>query len=243
MYKAIVFICILAVTVITAGCSSSVGVKDARERADPLVRKALENEKSGDWDGAARAYSEALRLDPGLARAHLDYAFLLHTQQRDYVGAIYHYRQYLEMRPQTEKSEMIRERIRLAMQLFAASVSGVDRQSGANIPEIAASNEARRHLERENAALKDKLNQMRSRIEKLEAELSAKPATVARVDEVEAEGRDRPASYRVRAGDSLSSIAVRFYGDENKSREIYRRNRSAIRDPNRLMVGQELILP
>ncbi|MBN1557066.1 MAG: LysM peptidoglycan-binding domain-containing protein, partial [Lentisphaerae bacterium] len=63
-----------------------------------------------------------LHGDPDNARAHLDLAILLHDQRRDFVGAIYHYRRYVELRPGTEKAEMIQHRIRVAEQLFGAKL-------------------------------------------------------------------------------------------------------------------------
>jgi nucleoid-associated protein YgaU len=55
----------------------------------------------------------------------------------------------------------------------------------------------------------------------------------------------RPAgrSYVVRAGDTLRSIALSAYGNEERWRRIYRANRALIRDPNVLKVGMTLIIP
>jgi nucleoid-associated protein YgaU len=47
----------------------------------------------------------------------------------------------------------------------------------------------------------------------------------------------------VRSGDTLRSIAARFYGDERRWSDIYRANRKAIDDPDSLKVGATLRLP
>jgi hypothetical protein len=52
-----------------------------------------------------------------------------------------------------------------------------------------------------------------------------------------------PASYRVRPGDSLSSIAERVYHDRSYWPVIYWRNRSQIRWANQIDVGQVLQIP
>jgi nucleoid-associated protein YgaU len=49
--------------------------------------------------------------------------------------------------------------------------------------------------------------------------------------------------YVVRSGDTLRSIAARFYGDERRWFDIYRANRKAIDDPDSLKVGATLRLP
>jgi nucleoid-associated protein YgaU len=54
---------------------------------------------------------------------------------------------------------------------------------------------------------------------------------------------DRERSYTVVAGDSLSKIAQREYGDANKWRAIFDANRDKLKDPDRIYPGQVLALP
>ena len=48
-------------------------------------------------------------------------------------------------------------------------------------------------------------------------------------------------TYTVKAGDNLSKISKHFYGDANKYTTIAKANN--IEDPNKINVGQELIIP
>ncbi len=50
-------------------------------------------------------------------------------------------------------------------------------------------------------------------------------------------------TYKVKSGDSLSSIAQKQLGDANRWREIFLLNRAIIRDPDRIFPGQVLVLP
>lgn len=50
-------------------------------------------------------------------------------------------------------------------------------------------------------------------------------------------------SYTVVAGDSLSKIAKREYGDAGKWRQIYDANRDQIKDPDLIYPGQVLTIP
>ena len=50
-------------------------------------------------------------------------------------------------------------------------------------------------------------------------------------------------SYTVVAGDSLSKIARRFYGDANKWPRIHEANRDQIEDPDLIHPGQKLRIP
>jgi len=51
------------------------------------------------------------------------------------------------------------------------------------------------------------------------------------------------ASYRVRDGDDLTAIAIRFYGTPAAAAAIWQANRGTLRDPGLLPIGVELLLP
>ena len=50
-------------------------------------------------------------------------------------------------------------------------------------------------------------------------------------------------NYTVQAGDSLSKIAKREYGDANAWNRIYEANRDIIKDPDLIHPGQHLVIP
>jgi uncharacterized protein YidB (DUF937 family) len=52
-----------------------------------------------------------------------------------------------------------------------------------------------------------------------------------------------PETYVVVAGDSLSKIAKRFYGDANQWRRIFEANRDQIKNPDLIHPGQKLRIP
>jgi nucleoid-associated protein YgaU len=49
--------------------------------------------------------------------------------------------------------------------------------------------------------------------------------------------------YTVAAGDSLSAIAKRFYGNANEYMKIFNANRDKLSDPNTVKPGQQLVIP
>ncbi|MGB2966406.1 MAG: LysM peptidoglycan-binding domain-containing protein, partial [Phycisphaerae bacterium] len=63
--------------------------------------------------------------------------------------------------------------------------------------------------------------------------------------EAPAPSAPQPAMYRVRSNDTLAAIARRFYGSDGERlwRQIYEANRERLSDPNRLVPGQELVIP
>lgn len=52
-----------------------------------------------------------------------------------------------------------------------------------------------------------------------------------------------PRYYVVRPGDSLSKIALHFYGSGGQWSKIYNANRAHIKNPNVIHVGQRLVIP
>ena len=52
-----------------------------------------------------------------------------------------------------------------------------------------------------------------------------------------------PRTYTVVAGDSLSKIAKKFYGDGNKWKRIFEANRDTVKNPDLIHPGQVLKIP
>jgi nucleoid-associated protein YgaU len=49
--------------------------------------------------------------------------------------------------------------------------------------------------------------------------------------------------YEVKAGDSLSKIAKREYGNANDWNRIFEANKDILKDPNKIYPGQKLKIP
>lgn len=106
-----------------SGCSKSgAGAVESTERGSTLYRQAFAAEQSGDIKEAVRLFNKVLIDEPRSYSAHFQLATLLHDHEEDYVGAIYHYKQYLYLRPESEKSSLAQDRIRIAEQLLAPQI-------------------------------------------------------------------------------------------------------------------------
>jgi len=66
---------------------------------------------------------------------------------------------------------------------------------------------------------------------------TAKPAAVANAPTGD------PQEYTVIPGDTLSHLAQRFYGDHYKWNKIFEANKSTMKNPNFLFIGQKLLIP
>lgn len=50
-------------------------------------------------------------------------------------------------------------------------------------------------------------------------------------------------TYTVKAGDTLSKIAKEFYGNPSDYMRIFDANKDRLADPNKIDIGQELVIP
>ena len=50
-------------------------------------------------------------------------------------------------------------------------------------------------------------------------------------------------TYEVTSGDTLSKISKQFYGDANEYMRIFYANRDKLKDPDKIQVGQQLVIP
>ncbi len=50
-------------------------------------------------------------------------------------------------------------------------------------------------------------------------------------------------TYTVKSGDTLSKIAREVYGDSSQYRKIFEANRDKLKDPDKIMPGQQLVIP
>ncbi len=50
-------------------------------------------------------------------------------------------------------------------------------------------------------------------------------------------------TYEVKSGDNLSKISKQFYGDANEYMRIFYANRDKLNDPDKIQIGQKLVIP
>jgi nucleoid-associated protein YgaU len=52
-----------------------------------------------------------------------------------------------------------------------------------------------------------------------------------------------PQEYTVNLGDTLSHLALRFYGSAHKWPKIYEANAGTLKNPHYIYIGQQLLIP
>ena len=213
------------------GCGKDAKSSEAKEERNPLVKQGHAYMEIKDYKQAEAAFKQALENDPSMARPCLDLATIYHQYDPDYISSIFYYKRYLELRPDSEKAEFIGEQIQ---KVQIALANAILTQSGA----VQAIEELKQ-LRQENAELK--------------RQLAAKPKIVIESAPKKSVTQTVPKSakpstqtshqvYTVVAGDNLTKIAKKFYGDDDYE-AIYQANRDRMKSPSDLRVGQTLIIP
>jgi tetratricopeptide (TPR) repeat protein len=76
-----------------------------------------------DYPGAIESFGKALEVNPRSGAAHFELACLLEKRESDPAAAIYHYQEYLKLRPKAENADTINQHILALKQELAKTVS------------------------------------------------------------------------------------------------------------------------
>ena len=146
----------------STGCAPQTNLPFTAELEDPDYRRGKELMRMGREADALKQFLKVIDQRGGAAaESHLDAAILYHRHIKDPISAIYHYRRYREMRPNTEQA-------RLALQSIEACI----RDFARNLPAQPMDNQVDRtsmmdsvdRLQRENLQLKEQLAGARAAI-------------------------------------------------------------------------------
>ena len=224
-------LCIALLTL--CGCGKDTRSTEAKEERNPLVKQGQAYMDIKDYNKAEAAFKQALENDPQMARPHLDLATIYHQYKPNYIDAIAHYKRYLELRPDSEKAEFIREQIKKVQE--ALSVEILTRAGAFELEK------KYKQVLKENAELRRQIAS--------QSKGTAAPVQQQTVKQAATESTPSSASsqtsrqiYTVVAGDTLSKIAGEFYGSAEWE-PIYEANKDRMKSPSDLRVGQTLIIP
>ena len=180
----------------------------------------------------------------------------------DPIQAIYHFRKFLELKPNSQVSPMVRQMIETAQKKFAASLPESPFENNVRRLEL---EELLQKVQKENLELKQRLDAAATTIESLKASQKVSVASARgsreaasserRQQQTQRAGtaqaqqqtvevrRDTPSTYTVMPGDTLSNVSRKVYGTKNRWREIFNANRDRMATPESLKPGQVLRIP
>lgn len=243
------FICLALVVMCSAplaGCfPSSQSQQDEEKEPHFLAGRSRVN--AMDYNGAIEAFNQTLEANPHSAAAHFELGWLYAEKEGDPAAAIYHYQQYLKLRPKAENADTIQDHVFRLKQELAKGVLPM--------PSSPAMQKELDQLAEDNRRLREEVEKWRAFAAARGAatNVTAAPPAEPRppqnyvVANPPSSGNDRrivppvaksTRTHKVRAGDTPTSIA-RKYGV--KLEALLAVNPSL--NPRRMQVGQALNVP
>ena len=193
------------------GCRRTGAQLDLIDERNPVFQRATRKAQEQDYAAAITLYRESLRTSPRSAKAHLQLGMIYDDVYKNPIRAVYHYERYLELRPDAEKRDLVKDWVeRLRRDLVVDGSAGVPGQSV------------------EVAQLQQDLRQLRRQIEQLQYDNDLLRKDLRARDEMPGAGVSTPGqigsglpgdtpvrpagsarTYTVATGDTLWAIARR----------------------------------
>ena len=221
----------LLITFWLAGCDRS-PFNDSERALDQAEQK----QAAQDFRGAANSYERALDGTSKTADVHFRLGLLYDGKLDDPVGAVHHFRRYIEFLPNgphAKEAQANLDRIELTL---ATKLAGGT---------LITHSEAVR-LKNENKDLKAQLAARNNPVITYTALGTGGNGTAAgKGTGRDAGGKPAPGSrtYLVQPGDTLASISRKFYNTKARAKDIQDANLNAVPDATKLRKGTTLIIP
>ena len=241
IYNGVVMILILFI----AGCGP------ANEKAHPLFRKGEHCVNNCEYKAAVDNFEKYLKVNPDSSLAHYKLAVLYNDNLDDPFYAVYHFREFLKLKPDFSDSELVQSWIDAAEIKLAERIRERDPNS--------VSAEDLEQLKMYNAKYRDALVKLKDKnamlLKKLHSSVISTSA-VAKSSGSKKNKTDRKTvvldesgapvivqTYTVKQGDNLSRISRDVYGSSKYYKAIFNANRDTMKTEASLKIGQELRIP
>lgn len=223
------------------------------------LKAGAERLAANDFRGAVSAYERAVDGTPRTAEAHFRLGLIYHDHLKDPIGAVHHFRRYLEIDQSGPFSREARSNIARAEITLATSLSGstlINRQEAARIRSENLSLKQQLAVAKSAAAV-PRGNKSAPAAPPTAEELAtggagAKPAAnspearaaAAAVKTAERQAAAQTRTYKVQPGDTLAGISRKFFQNTGRVNDILDANHNALEgDANNLRAGMTIIIP
>jgi hypothetical protein len=256
-------LCFLVAVLGTVSCRRYEG-SDASEKEHPKLREARTLVQQQNLSEAELLLQEVLRSNPELALAHMQLGMVYQTLERP-VDALYHFKRYVEARPVGQKAEILKQVMADERRRLAAKVEFEALPEDSALKEVerlklrlaeAEQLLAERELDLQQANLQrgsveaappPEWAEERLRLLRTIQRLQQSGTTASQNDTLASDSASDQAqqgrTYKVKRGDTLSSIAQQVYGKASDWRKLYEANRDVIPNKNVVSQGTVLIIP
>lgn len=199
------FVCALAVLLCAGlnGCEPQ-AQGQLEEEKEPHFIEGKRSVSSFDFSGAVDEFEKAVEANPRNASAHFELGWLYEEKQQDPAAAIYHYQQFLKLRPNADTADAVKQRIVNCKQDLAKAVLPLPTTPG---------------VQRDLEQLLQENKQLHAEVEQLRAYFRAQPTNGA--NQMLAPGGDWAAAQPVQGQlTATSPVQIASGGDSRPLRAI-----------------------
>lgn len=256
------------------GCNRLPEGELVAENNEPSYEEGRRLLRQGKEQAALAAFSRVIESrSDGAPESHLEVGLLYEEEIKDPIAAIFHFRKYLELKPNSPQSDLVRQQIDNSIKSFARTLPAQPLENQILRNDLL---DVVEKLKKENNRLKDEVAGLRGNTTLAGvsrgsvADLSAAPRatnpTPARTSPItsvpiselverpasrptrpEAVPAQAPSSGRIHAvvkGDTLYGLARRYYNSPARVKDIVAANRGSLNSANDpLRIGMRLVIP
>jgi len=229
---------LMTTVLMLVGCDDN---KDSNARGieldDTEFRQGLTYVKQHESRRALECFLRVIDSRKGAAESHLE-AGRMYIDLKEPLPAIYHFNEYIRLKPTSDQSKIVRQMIKTAEKLYLEQIPGRPLE-----PDAVGTTDQYAQLQKlksENERLKREVSEL-SRVNKVsEAPMTNSTTTSTKVTST---GPKSSTTYVIKASDTLSSISRKFYGTDSRKTEIFNANKTKIKNPSKLVVGVTIEIP
>lgn len=230
---------LMTTVLLFVGCDDN---KDTNARTpefdDPEFRQGHTYIKQHETRRALECFLRVIDKRNGAAESHLE-AGRMYIDLKDPLPAVYHFNEYIRLKPTSDQSKIVRQMIKTAEKLYLEQIPGRPME-----PDAVGSTDQYAQLQKlraENEKLKRDIAEL-SRINKV-SEVPISNSSSTTTTKTVSTGAKSSTTYIIKANDTLSSISRKFYGTDQRKTEIYNANKTKIKNPAKLQVGVTIEIP
>lgn len=243
----------LAVVLIVATACTRSGLEVVSEEEEKQFQRGKSLLREGREQEALNAFLKVIESRQDAAESHLDTGRLYLNYVKDPIAAIYHFRRYLELKPDSAQAKIVIQLVETAKKEFARTLPGQPFDSAMDRIDLLEIVEALKKeilvLKQQLAAVKRQAGNVADVAVAFEVEPSTRresgttpsPSQVGQGEQTP--GGEHPGNYVVKPGDTLTRISIEVYGNPGRWMDIYQANRDQLSSPHDLQVGEELKIP
>lgn len=265
--RSLILYLLIAIVTLTGCTRSPTGL--VSEQEETAFRRGKQRLREGRPDEALQSFLTVIERRHQAPESHLESGLLYLNRFSEPVLAIYHFNEYLRQKPGSEQADRVKQLITTAKKEFARSLPAAP--FGGEVDKLDLK-ELLEKTRAENESLKTELSKVREELERYktveqarldleknlpvpmgtggvalstsENKVENKPALRSSEKGSTASSRsNKPKTYAVQEGDTLSSIAKKFYGASSRWKDVYEANRKILPSPKSLKIGQTLNIP